>query len=113
MRSLTFLMILFLAATPALASYRVYYLQLTYYNAKGKVVKVDRVFSSLDQAQYEHYYGGYRWIAVKTLDTWYCPGDTGAFRKFCSKPKIVERGLSSLDHPKRNEIPYTRQPVIP
>jgi hypothetical protein len=113
MRRLTWIAFLFLQTASCFASYRVYYLQLTYFNSKGKVEKIDKVFSSLDQSQYEHYYGGYRWIAVKLLDSWYCPGDTDWYRKFCSKPKGQDRWPTSLDHPKRTELPYNRQPVIP
>jgi len=99
------------------AAYRVYKLKVESYNAKGKLERTEVVLSSLDHFQYEHYYGGYRWMKVQLLDTWYCSGDT-AHRRYCDRPKepplSADRVPSSVyDHPSRVQLPYSRQPVIP
>jgi hypothetical protein len=101
-------------AMPALASYRVYELKLVHYNADGKVERVEMVLSNLDPFQYEHIYGFYRWTKVVMHDTWYCPGDTSNLRAYCKKPKVKnDRYPASMDHPKRTELPFNYQPVIP
>ncbi len=99
-----------------MASYRVYQLKVEQYDAYGRLDRIYSVMSTLDPFQYEHYYAGYRWMKVSLKDTWYCPGDTSHFRKYCPRPRIVDRGTASLDHPKLPELsvlPYNRQPVIP
>ena len=102
-----------LMAADAKASYRVYQLKLRHYDqtAKKKINQI--VLSALDPVQYESFHGGPGVMKVELLDTWYCPGDTSR-KNYCKKPKgAAERAPASLDHPKRNKLPYNLQPVIP
>lgn len=94
-------------------SYRVYQLRLRHYDQVGKK-KINRVLlTSMDPMQYQSFHKGPLAMQVEMLDTWYCPGDT-SLKKYCNKPKEpIDRGPASLDHPKRNKIPFNFQPVIP
>ncbi|MCB0418374.1 MAG: hypothetical protein KDD39_12035 [Bdellovibrionales bacterium] len=96
------------------AAYRVFQLNITYYDNYGRPTGHKReVLSTLDPLQYEHYYAGYRRMEVRMTGTWYCPGDTRR-RDFCDRPKVRERAPSSLrNSPNRVELPYERQPIIP
>lgn len=94
------------------ASYRVHQLKLTYYSNQGTAEKEEVVLSTLDHLQYEHYHGGYRVLRAELVDTWYCPGDTSR-HVFCPKPTSAPtRGPASTE-PKRGQLPFERQPVIP
>ena len=93
------------------AAYRVYRLRVLHYDHAAKLKRVEEVLTALDHLQYEHHNGGYRWDRVEYVDSWYCPGDTSYYRRFCTRPKDPVRGPASLDHPKR--FPLNRQPVIP
>jgi len=112
-RNIVLFLFLVVTLTSVQASYRVYQLKIVQYDANGKIDRIYVVMSTLDPFQYENYYAGYRWMHVTLNDTWYCPGDTGHFRKYCPRPIVASRGPSSFDHPKRVDLPYQRQPVIP
>lgn len=107
-------LIIFLACLclPLEASYRVYKLRVSQFDSVGRKRGSRIEHSTLDPIQYESLNGGYRWTRVEMLDTWYCPGDTSR-KKYCAKPKEPVRGPASLDHPKRSNLPYNLQPVIP
>jgi hypothetical protein len=107
-----FALFLLSLSSGASASYRVHVLKLTHYNGAGKPIKQEKVLSTLDHLQYEHWHSGYRVMKAELVDTWYCPGDTSGHRELCPKPESATptRGPASTD-PKR--LPYGRQPVIP
>lgn len=103
------------------AAYRVYKLKVTQYEATMKRNIVRTLLSTLDHLQYENYNAGYGVQKVVLVDTWYCPGDTRG-KPLCPKPKFKPspsaRDLAShpgaaYDKPKRPEIDFNRQPVIP
>jgi hypothetical protein len=94
------------------AAYRVYQLKIENYNSKGRVEGKEVIMTTLDPWQYEHYYGGYRWMTIKMVDTWYCPGDTSR-REYCAKPKVKNRAPASDVPGQRVELPYNLQPIIP
>lgn len=105
-------LLLLLLAPVTEASYRVYKLRVTKYDNRGKALGRASVLSTLDHLQYEHYHGGFKNMRVELEDTWYCPGDTSR-RELCKPLKgTPKRGVASTD-PKRNGLPYYRQPVIP
>lgn len=87
-----------------LASYRVFQLKVTSYDEKNRVQKTNKILSSLDPYQYEHYHGGYGRMKVEMIDTWFCPGDTHS-KDFCKKPKnqLLQRGPAGVIAPKRSE----------
>lgn len=105
------------------AGYRVYKLKIKQLDTNGSVNRVSTVLTTLDQLQYEHYHGGFGRFKTALVDTWYCPGDTSHYRKYCSSPKIKplkangivsqKQKNSSEPQKKELEIPYNRQPVIP
>ncbi len=106
------LCVLVLPSPSAHAAYRVYQLKINDYDAQGKVEANEMITTTLDPWQYEHYYGGYRWMTIKMVDTWYCPGDTSR-RAYCEKPLVKSRAPASNVPGQRVELPYNRQPVIP
>lgn len=108
-----FAMLLLSASANSLASYRVHKLKLIHYDASGRVERTSEVLSTLDHYQYEHYHAGYGEVQVEMLDTWFCPGDTGYYQKYCEKPKVRERSPSSTNQGTRITLPYHFQPVIP
>lgn len=95
------------------AGYRVYELKIEEYDVYGKLERVNKVMSTLDHLQYEHYYGGYGLMRVSLMDTWFCPGDTSHFRPYCRKPQVKEQFISTPEGRRRVPLPYNRQPVIP
>ncbi len=94
------------------ASYRVYRLRVTEYDAKGKQRARAVVLSNIDHLQYEHYHSGYRRVKVEYIDSWYCPGDTHR-RAYCRKPKVPERSIAETRETRTPIVRYDRQPVIP
>lgn len=105
-------LLLLSASANSFASYRVHKLKLIYLDASGKVERTAEVLSTLDHYQYEHYHADYGEVKVEMLDTWFCPGDTRLYRKYCEKPKVRERSPSSTNQGTRI-LPYNFQPVIP
>ena len=96
------------------AGYRVYELKILHFEPKtGRLTNVETVRTTLDPAQYQQYHRPVNRTKVKMLGTWFCPGDTSNFRRYCKKPRIKKRAPSSLYDTKRPWLPYTRQPVIP
>ncbi len=105
-------LILAVVCSGAMASYRVHVLKLTHYNTAGKPIKQEKVLSTLDHLQYEHWHSGYRVMKAELMDTWYCPGDTSGHRELCPKPGSATptRGPASTN---AKRLPYGRQPVMP
>ncbi|MBI4402753.1 MAG: hypothetical protein HY537_01250 [Deltaproteobacteria bacterium] len=106
------LMLFLLTKASAWAGYRVYQLKVTPFDLKGKAQKTRVVLSTLDPNQYQNY-AGFGLLKVELADSWYCPGDTGHFRKYCSKPKEPTRVPASLERNKRIHLPVNLQPIIP
>ena len=93
------------------AAYRAYKHRVFVYEGR-RIYNAYYVLSNLDSQQYQNYHAGMGNIKVVNVDSWYCGGDTNGFRKYCAKPR-VKRTPPSLERPKRVEIPFEFQPVIP
>ena len=109
--NLTLVFVLLWSAS-SFAAYRVYKLRIENFDAAGRSVANQVVLTTLDIWQYEHYYGGYRWMTLKLVDTWYCPGDT-SHKRYCDKPRVKDRAPSSNSSGQRVTLPYNLQPIIP
>jgi hypothetical protein len=94
------------------AAFRVYQLKIVNFDSSNRVETQQTVLTTLDPWQYENYYAGYRWMTIRMVDTWYCPGDTSR-RVYCAKPKVKNRAPASSVPGQRVELPYNRQPIIP
>jgi len=99
--------------SPSFGAYRVFQLRIYVYDSEGKRIEnTYSILSNLDHQQYQNYHAGNPLIKVVTIDSWYCPGDTRGFRKYCSKPKIKEFS-PTLERAKRVNLPWNLQPVVP
>jgi len=102
MKFFIFLSLLF--SLSASAAYRVYQLKVIFFDEKNKPREPNKILTTLDPYQYEHYHSGYNRLKIELIDTWFCPGDTHA-KSFCKKPKnkLLQRGPAGLFAPKRDE----------
>jgi hypothetical protein len=102
---IVFLMIVFLALqfillNSANAEYRVYLLGIKA-TPKSREVKV---FSTLDNLQYQTYYKMSPAQETRLIDHWMCRGRTNDFKKLCSKPVINQAGV---------RVPASAQGLVP
>lgn len=111
-----FVIAAFSVGQSAEAAYRLYKLKITTYDIKNRPRRTRTEYSTVDPRQYEYLYsgGGIHQEKIELVDHWYCPGDTGNYRKPCQKPRVKKsknRSPSSING--GVTLPYNLQPIVP